>query len=828
MRHLLPLLLLIGCVDPTPVDDGPSARDTARFPAILADGALELHFTRPGVEPHQGEDPELDDSLGALFDSAQSSIDLSLYEFDRQEVVDSLLDAIDRGVTVRFVGDGDEEHDDGYEQLVAAGLELSLRKKRDRIMHNKFVLVDERWVFTGSTNLSENGVMRNNNHGMVIDSPLLAEHYLVEFEQMFEEGLFGRKKSSFDHSAPSVLSDEILDVHFAPADEPHLALLDMLATADHSVFFMIFSFTRRDLADRMITLHESGVQVVGIFDESQGRSRYAMDDYLAERGVPVYIDGNHNSSGFAGGKMHHKVMLIDALTSSDPVVSIGSYNWSASATKYNDENLIVVDGPETSAAFAEEFCARLAEATPHPSYVGELPDPCSGLITAVRINEIMANPAGSDSQREWVEIVNAGAAAVDLTGWTLGDKTKARHVFDGLVLGADEAVVVGGSGVEAPNLDLASGSLSLTNSSDSVVLSDAEGNVVDRVEYQRAASGVSFNRDPDGGVSGDLVLHTELGGDASPGLTAEGLPWGANLVINEALPNPTGTDAGSEYVELINPNAEAIDLGGWTLGDLANPARHVFEPGTLLGPGEVLVIFDSGDHSDVPNAIVSSTGSLSLNNSNESVTVTDEDGTVRDTFSWTSSTQGKSWNRALDGSNSDIVRHDTLGGLDTSPGLRFDGQPWGAVLVINEVLPNPDGSDAGQEWVEIVNVGAADADLSDWTLGDAVNPARHVFAFNTTLVPGASLVIFDSGSHPEVPGSIVSSTGSLSLNNTGEVVELRDSEDVVISAVQWTSSASGVSLNRQLDGDPLAPLVNHDEVGTGASSPGTRADGTPW
>lgn len=828
MKRLLPLLVLIGCADTFAPALGPQATDTARYPAVLADGALQLHFTRPGIDPETGEDPELDDAIVELFATAQTSIDLSLYEFDRQEIVDALLAAMERGVAVRFVGDGDEEHDDGYEQLVAAGLELALRKPRDRIMHNKFVVVDSRWVWTGSTNLSQNGVMRNNNHGVLIDSPLLAEHYEGEFDQMSDGRLFGRKKAGFDHSAPASLADEILDVHFAPADEPHRALLQMLDTADHFVFFMIFSFTRKDIADRMIALHQSGVSVVGIFDESQARGRYSVDDYLAEAGVPVFIDGNNNSSGFAGGKLHHKVLLVDALTQSDPQVSIGSYNWSASATKYNDENLIVVDGPETSAAFAEEFCARLAEATLHPSYVGQQPDPCSGLFTAVRINELMANSDGSDTGAEWVEIVNAGQAPVDLTGWTLGDSTRARHAFDGWVLGPGEAVVVGGSAVTAPHLDLEPSTLSLTNSQDTVVLRDGDGTVVDRVEYQRAESGVSFNRDPDGGASGDFVLHSALGAGSSPGTRADGTSWGASVVVNEVLPDPAGSDGGHEFVELVNPTQVTLDLAGWTLGDNTDPARHVFAPGTTIGPREALVVFDSGDHSDVPGAILSSTGTLSLNDTNESVKLSDPDGHVRSTFSWSASQEGISWNRSADGAQSGLVLHSTVAGLDSSPGLRSDGRFWGAVVVVNEVLPNPAGADSGQEWIELVNVGDADADLSDWIIGDLIESERHRFAQGTILAAGASLVLFDSGSHPEVAGSIVSTTGSLSLNNAGDLVELRDAAGAVVSAAQWTRSTSGVSLNREVDGDPRSPLVDHDDIGSGPSSPGRTIDGALW
>ncbi|MEM7040706.1 MAG: response regulator transcription factor, partial [Bacteroidota bacterium] len=42
-------------------------------------------------------------------------------------------------------------------------------------------------------------------------------------------------------------------------------------------------------------------------------------------------------------------------------------------------------------------------ATPHPEYLGAVPDPCEGLLRQVRVNELMANPDGTDTGREWRE-----------------------------------------------------------------------------------------------------------------------------------------------------------------------------------------------------------------------------------------------------------------------------------------------------------------------------------------------------------------------------------------------------------------------------------------
>jgi hypothetical protein len=48
-----------------------------------------------------------------------------------------------------------------------------------------------------------------------------------------------------------------------------------------------------------------------------------------------------------------------------------------------------------------------------------LPSPVPHLV----ISEVLANPAGSETTQEWVELYNAGDATVDLGGFVIADKT---------------------------------------------------------------------------------------------------------------------------------------------------------------------------------------------------------------------------------------------------------------------------------------------------------------------------------------------------------------------------------------------------------------------
>jgi endonuclease/exonuclease/phosphatase family metal-dependent hydrolase len=151
-----------------------------------------------------------------------------------------------------------------------------------------------------------------------------------------------------------------------------------------------------------------------------------------------------------------------------------------------------------------------------------------------------------------------------------------------------------------------------------------------------------------------------------------------SVFINEVLINEPGSDVNAEFVELVNPAGTAVDLSGWTVSD-ASGLRHTFASGTTLGAGKAIAVFGgaSGIPSGLTNAVAASTGTLSLSNSGDTVTVRNAAGTTvaTDTFgSALTGTDGVSANRSPDASSSGtFVLHTTLTSSSASPGKRASG-----------------------------------------------------------------------------------------------------------------------------------------------------------
>src|SRR5262249_9344216 len=108
---------------------------------------------------------------------------------------------------------------------------------------------------------------------------------------------------------------------------------------------------------------------------------------------------------------------------------------------------------------------------------------------------------------------------------------------------------------------------------------------------------------------------------------------------------------------------------------------HTFAAGTTLNPGKAIVIF--GGASAIPaglsNAVAASSGGLSLNNGNDTVTLRDNGGTSRNSFAYTSTlsgTDGVSMNRSPDGTTGGFVLHTNISSAQSSPGVRASGAAW--------------------------------------------------------------------------------------------------------------------------------------------------------
>lgn len=318
---------------------------------------------------------------------------------------------------------------------------------------------------------------------------------------------------------------------------------------------------------------------------------------------------------------------------------------------------------------------------------------------AVVINEALYDAVSTDTGREWVEFFNAGSVPVDLTGWRIerGGATFAS-VFTfpaGAAIAPGGFLTVGESLV--PDVDFTA-TLAFENggsATDGIRLVDNKGVVVDVLLYDApntnalgdetgtpgasfapdVAEGHSLARVPDGADTNQNAIDVvdvsapTLGSSnvlptptptPSPTLTPTPTPTSsatprpppAGVVVNEALPNPVGSDSMGELIELFNTSSVVVDFGGAQLDDAdGGSAFYIIPDGTSITGGGYL---------SFPR---SETG-LALNNDGDRARLLAADGSlVSELVFGASPAEGAAWARRTDGS-ADWTTTPTAGGAN--------------------------------------------------------------------------------------------------------------------------------------------------------------------
>ena len=203
--------------------------------------------------------------------------------------------------------------------------------------------------------------------------------------------------------------------------------------------------------------------------------------------------------------------------------------------------------------------------------------------------------------------------------------------------------------------------------------------------------------DDDSDSDADGVLDAA---DSCPNEAGEiennGCPW-LGFLINEVHYDPASDLSGDanadgvrsanddEFIEFFNSGPE-LDLSGYTVSDAAE-VRHTFPAGTIVPKNGVLVLFGGGSpNGDFGNAIVQTANGfdsrLNLNNSGDSITVTDPSVNVLLTYSSQDTGINHGSNQSISRSpdlTGDFILHSDAAeasGTLFSPGTRLDGSSF--------------------------------------------------------------------------------------------------------------------------------------------------------
>jgi len=162
---------------------------------------------------------------------AEAFINIAMYIFTDREIALPLIKAQERGIKVRLYLDK-EQVDYKYSQsrlLVQKGIKTRI-STNNYIMHNKFAIIDNRILLTGSYNWTFSANHRNDENLMVIDDPEIIEIFQNQFVNLWTNKyslertrqLYEIAKVDFLSTSPTSPKPEVQKININTASEDEL------------------------------------------------------------------------------------------------------------------------------------------------------------------------------------------------------------------------------------------------------------------------------------------------------------------------------------------------------------------------------------------------------------------------------------------------------------------------------------------------------------------------------------------------------------------------------------------------------------------------------
>ena len=345
---------------------------------------------------HKGQPQAITQQFVEFVQAAKSSLHIAIYDFRLTPALgDPIIQALKAkaaaGVRVRIAFDEGKPAKSTPEAFAALGsdpapkgtkayLEQAFQGSQvqmeaidpgSHLMHNKYIVRDvntpEATIWMGSANFTDAAWTYQDNNIVQIASPLLANYYETDFQELWNQGTI--KTTGVNDTGTAYLGPTAIDVAFSPGEG---------ATIDHIIASLISSAKQRiKIASMVITshailgalddaiLHQQVKEFAGTYDGTQMHKtveQWSKSDKSAGlvqtfQDVAAHLVGKHSEPYAPTGKhnfMHNKVVVCDN------AVMTGSFNFSRNAA-LNAENILVIHDAKLADQYSQYIDQLVAQ-----------------------------------------------------------------------------------------------------------------------------------------------------------------------------------------------------------------------------------------------------------------------------------------------------------------------------------------------------------------------------------------------------------------------------------------------------------------------------------
>lgn len=132
------------------------------------------------------DDPE--SIIVKSIDNAEQSINIAMYSLTDSEIARAIIRAKERGVVIKIYLDSKEVNAEHSKSrfFIKEGIENVRLSSNRYLMHNKFAIIDNKIVITGSYNWTASAGQRNDENLLVLDEEKIVKKYQDYFYHLWD------------------------------------------------------------------------------------------------------------------------------------------------------------------------------------------------------------------------------------------------------------------------------------------------------------------------------------------------------------------------------------------------------------------------------------------------------------------------------------------------------------------------------------------------------------------------------------------------------------------------------------------------------------------
>jgi len=294
---------------------------------------------------------------------ANWALDIAIYEYQLQAIIDAVNAAFARGVQVRVLYHA--QPDDPDTTLNEANLaQLPAANKRGRVTHNifhdKFIVLSRvdgagqrqpQAVLCGSTNFTANGVYRQANVVHTLDDVTIATAYLQTFDEVWANPADVAATRSWITEHNPMNPTQPLFAGFSPRSGGGdlREFVEIIEAARKDVLF-VTAFTLPDaILNALLGKPHDDILRYGLQNTASSITGFHADrtaEFAATALLNTGLEGwlKENMKGQKGNLLVHTKAVVTDFTTDAPTIISGSHNLSTSASNGNDENYLIIRG----------------------------------------------------------------------------------------------------------------------------------------------------------------------------------------------------------------------------------------------------------------------------------------------------------------------------------------------------------------------------------------------------------------------------------------------------------------------------------------------------